>query len=74
MTMLDVIEKPKVTTTNDGDHDRYAHYFKKADIDAAWLEGKTVTALCGKKDKPTRPVEGRNVCPTCKERLNDLPG
>ena len=35
--------------TDDGDHDRFAHYAKKADIARAYVTGEAIVALCGKK-------------------------
>ena len=61
------------TDADAGDHDRFAHYFKKADLEAAFFEGKTITALCGKKDCPTRDFTKYPVCPTCKETFESLP-
>ena len=51
----------------DGDHDRFAHYVRKADIVRANVEGVPVVALCGKKWIPNRNPDGFPVCPTCKE-------
>jgi len=53
--------------TSDGDHDRFAHYVRKADIVRANVEGVPVVALCGKKWIPNRDPAGLPVCPTCKE-------
>lgn len=70
----DVMEDVETTvrTTDNGDHERFAHYFRKADIDKAWLEGVEIVALCGKKDIPTREVGKYPVCPTCKEIIETL--
>lgn len=68
----DVLEKPDTVTT-DGDHERFAHYFHKAAIEAAYMEGVEVTALCGKKDVPTRDFTKFPVCPTCQEVLDAIP-
>lgn len=54
-------------TTDDGDHDRYAHYVRKADIVRANVEGVPVQALCGKVWIPNRDPDRYPVCPTCKE-------
>lgn len=53
--------------TTDGDHDRFAHYVKKADIVRANVEGVPVRALCGKRWIPNRDPSRYPVCPTCKE-------
>jgi hypothetical protein len=52
---------------SDGDHDRFSHYVRKADIVRSAVEGVPVTALCGKKWIPNRNPDGYPVCPTCKE-------
>ena len=53
--------------TDDGDHDRFAHYVRKGDIVRANVDGVEVVALCGKKWIPNRDPSGYPVCPTCKE-------
>ena len=53
--------------TDDGDHDRFAHYVRKADIVRSNVEGVPVVALCGKKWIPNRDPTRYPVCPTCKE-------
>lgn len=50
-----------------GDHDRFAHYVRSGDLDEAWLEGRAITALCGKKWVPTRDPSRFQICPACKE-------
>jgi len=52
---------------DDGDHDRFAHYVRKADIVRSNVEGVPVIALCGKRWIPNRDPAGYPVCPTCKE-------
>jgi hypothetical protein len=52
---------------DDGDHDRFAHYVRKADIVRSNVEGVPVIALCGKRWIPNRNPDGYPVCPTCKE-------
>ena len=54
--------------TDHGDHDRFAHYCRKADITRALVTGEAIVALCGKKWVPTRDPSRYPVCPTCKER------
>jgi hypothetical protein len=53
--------------TDDGDHDRFAHYVRKSDIVRANVEGVPVVALCGKKWIPNRDPNRYPVCPSCKE-------
>lgn len=55
------------TSTDDGDHDRYAHYIRKSDWDRAYIQGKPVRALCGKIWVPSRDPDRYPICPTCKE-------
>lgn len=62
----------QVTVTNDGDHDRFAHYFRKADLDAAWFDGTPIEAVCGKEDVPTRNPDRYPVCPSCREFYEGL--
>lgn len=60
--------------TEDGDHDRYAHYVKKDRIVQSAVTGKPVRALCGKKWIPGRDPAKFPVCPDCQkiyERLRD---
>ncbi|WP_294181504.1 DUF3039 domain-containing protein [uncultured Schumannella sp.] len=60
--------------TEDGDHDRYAHYVKKDKIVESAVTGKPVRALCGKKWTPGRNPDKFPVCPDCLkvyERMRD---
>lgn len=52
---------------SNGDHDRFAHYVRKADIVRSNVDGVPVVALCGKRWIPNRDPSGYPVCPTCKE-------
>lgn len=66
--MSDVLEETVVTTsTEDGDHDLFAHYARKSDIERSMFEGVEITALCGKKWRPSRDFAKFPVCGTCKE-------
>ena len=62
------VEAPERPITDDGDHDRFAHYAKKADIARAYVTGEAIVALCGKKWVPTRDPTKYPICPTCVER------
>ena len=66
--------RPVVTTEprlsrgdGDGDHDRFSHYCRKADITRALVTGEAITALCGKRWVPTRDPERYPICPTCRD-------
>ena len=65
------VETPTESTqpvdTDGGDHDRFAHYCKKADIVRAHVTGEAIVALCGKKWVPSRDPSRFPVCPTCRE-------
>ena len=63
----DTIVAPVEERLDEGDHERFSHYVKKAKIVESVVSGKTVTALCGKKWIPTRDPERFPICPTCKE-------
>jgi hypothetical protein len=62
------VEAPSRPITDDGDHDRFAHYAKKADIARAYVTGEAIVALCGKKWVPSRDPKRYPICPTCAER------
>ncbi|GGT57632.1 MULTISPECIES: DUF3039 domain-containing protein [Actinomadura] len=51
----------------DGDHERFAHYVKKAKITESAVTGTPVIALCGKVWVPNRDPKKYPVCPECKE-------
>lgn len=68
-----VLDEEKVTISKDGDHDRFQHYFKKKDISDNLLEGKPMTALCGKTVTQQVDPAGRTVCTTCKAVVESLP-
>jgi len=57
--------------TDDGDHERFAHYVDKDKITEAMVTGTPVIALCGKVWVPSRDPKKYPVCPDCK-RLFDL--
>lgn len=68
----DTLTKETTEFSDTGDHDRFAHYFKKSDLELAFFEGRTITALCGKKDVPTRDFQKYPVCPECKEIFESM--
>ncbi|MGA9597051.1 MAG: DUF3039 domain-containing protein [Acidimicrobiia bacterium] len=69
-----ITEEEIIIDTDDGDHDRFAHYVRKADIVRANVEGVPVMALCGKVWIPNRDPDRYPVCPTCKEIKANLFG
>jgi hypothetical protein len=68
------VETRPIISDGEGDHDRFAHYVRKADIVRSNVEGVPVVALCGKKWIPNRDPERYPVCPTCKEIMARLRG
>lgn len=69
-----LLEKEKVTqSTDEGDHDLFAHYCRKSDIERSWFDGIEITALCGKKWRPSRDFARYPVCQGCKDILEGLP-
>jgi hypothetical protein len=65
-TLLDN-ETIVTTSIEEGDHDRFAHYFSKKALELVFLEGASATAICGAVTVPLRDVKKYPVCPTCKE-------
>jgi hypothetical protein len=57
--------------TDDGGHDRFAHYADKDKITEAMVTGTPVVALCGKVWVPSHDPKKYPVCPECK-RLYEL--
>ncbi|GAA3232869.1 DUF3039 domain-containing protein [Actinocorallia longicatena] len=64
-------ERPDLSH-GDGDHERFAHYVKKAKITESALTGTPVIALCGKVWVPNRDPKKFPVCPECKEIYEGL--
>ena len=60
-------------STDDGDHERFAHYVLKDKIVDSVVSGATVIALCGKKWVPTRDPSRFPVCPDCKRIYESIP-
>ena len=69
-----LVEDRPVTSTGDGDHERFAHYVKKDRIVESAVLGSAVTALCGKKWIPGRDPNKFPVCPDCKKIYDGIPG
>ena len=67
---VDLDERTEIRTTEDGDHEKFAHVVVPASaVTEAYITGTAVTALCGKTWVPTRDPGRYPVCPTCKEIL-----
>jgi hypothetical protein len=63
-----------INISQDGDHDKFAHYVEKEEITRAFVEGVPVVALCGKMWIPTRAPDSFPICPKCKEIFSQLSG
>ena len=66
------VEEKISPTTDDGEHDLFAHYADKTDVMRSYVEGTPVMALCGKVWIPSRDPNNYPVCPTCKEIFEEL--
>jgi hypothetical protein len=73
------LETPTITeetvtnpVTDDGDHDRFSHYARKADITRATVEGTPVVAICGKVWVPSRDPSKYPICKICAELKSKL--
>lgn len=74
MTILEVHTDKKVKVTDNGDHDRFQHYFYKKDIDANLLTGKPMQALCGKIVAQQVDPKGRTICSECQRMMDEVVG
>jgi hypothetical protein len=70
-TILD--ERPVPVATDEGDHEKLAHYVRKEKIVESAVTGTPVIALCGKVWTPNRDPGRFPVCPECKEIFEGLP-
>jgi hypothetical protein len=64
-------EERPTATPGDGDHDRFAHYVARRELERARRTGRPVTALCGKRWVPDADPSRYPVCPTCAEIAAD---
>lgn len=70
---VDLLEDVEVSTTDNGDHDRFSHYVHKDDAMRGMVEGVPIMALCGKVWVPSRDGSKFPVCPECKEVFESIP-
>lgn len=63
----------RTSWTDDGDHERFAHYVEKDKIVESAVMGTPVKALCGKTWVPNRDPSKFPVCPECQEIINGMP-
>ena len=71
-SVLERTETTPAPATSDGDHDRFAHYVSKRELSVSAFMGTMMTALCGKKMLSQRDPKRYPVCPTCKERYEQM--
>lgn len=60
--------------TDNGDHDKFAHYAPKNEVTEAMINGTPIMALCGKVWVPSRNPDNFQVCPMCKDIYEELFG
>lgn len=68
------ITAPVRPDTDQGDHDRYAHWCRKVDITRANITGQPAVALCGKRWVPNRDPDRYPVCPDCRRIYDEMFG
>jgi hypothetical protein len=68
-----LVEERTDLRTDEGDHERFAHYADKDKIMEAMVNGTPVRALCGKVWVPSRDPQRFPICPECKEIYESLP-
>jgi len=66
------LTEERLASTDDGDHERFAHYVQKDKIVESAVTGTPVKALCGKKWVPGRDPSKFPVCPECQEIYSRL--
>lgn len=62
----------RVTSSDTGDHDRFAHYVEKDLATEAMVNGWPVVALCGKVWVPSRDPDKYPICPKCRDLMAEL--
>lgn len=60
-------------SSDDGDHERFAHYVEKTKIVESAVTGTPIKALCGKVWIPNRDPSRFPICPECQEIHASLP-
>ena len=70
----DIEVRPTDPETEEGDHDRFAHFVRKADQARAYIEGVPVKALCGKVWVPSRDPKRYPICATCEDIMKRMRG
>ena len=68
-----LLEERTDQRTDDGDHERFAHYVRKEKIVESAVTGMPVIALCGKVWVPGRDPSKFPICPDCDRIYRGLP-
>lgn len=63
----------RTSSTDDGDHERFAHYVEKDKIVESAVTGAPIKALCGKVWTPSRDPSKFPICPDCEKIHANLP-
>ena len=63
----------RLESTDEGDHERFAHYVEKSKIVESAVTGTPVKALCGKVWIPNRDPSKFPICPDCDNIHKGLP-
>lgn len=69
---VDLLPKVDPVDAESGDHDLFAHYVKKRDLERAIFDGIPCVALCGKVWLPSRDYTKFPVCPECRDTYGHL--
>lgn len=72
LSVLEHVETTNHASLDNGDHELFAHYVSKSDLERATFTGVPATALCGKKWLPTKDPSRYPVCPDCKAIYNQM--
>ena len=61
------LTEERISSTDDGDHEKFAHYVEKNKIMESAVTGTPVKALCGKVWIPNRDPSRFPICPDCQK-------
>lgn len=70
--LLERTDEETTTDSGDSNQERRCHYWNKGDLERVWLEGATITALCGYKARPTITGDNLPMCQKCKQTWEAL--
>ena len=68
---LEIVDTNVNVDTQDGNHDKFAHYVRKEAVLTSAVFGTPAKALCGKEWVPLEDGTKYPVCGTCKEIYED---